>query len=298
MLKMEKVKTTINIDEELWKKFSHLVIEEKGYRKKNEVIENLIREYTEKKTKTDKEEINKAIILAAGMGTRLRPLTEDVCQCLLKINSETILEHQIKNLQECGIEDITIVTGYKSDKIREFCEENSWDVNFIHNNHYSKSNNLHTLWLARDHFDEGFVCLNSDVVFDSEILRSLLKAEGEVCLAVDKKECKEEDMKVKVEDGVTKISKRLKPEEVYGEFIGISKFSERGAKKLNRVLSEMPADLRKKGYVALGIQRLIDEGYKVFKVEIQRKFWKDIDFVEDFNEVRAQLSSRPSILNY
>ena len=87
---MSKIKTTINIDENLWRKFSHLVIEERGFRKKNEIIEDLIKQYTEKRTSNKETKIKKAVILAAGISSRLRPLTDDIPQCLLKINSETI----------------------------------------------------------------------------------------------------------------------------------------------------------------------------------------------------------------
>jgi len=290
---MNKLKTTINIDSELWKKFSHLVIEKRGYRKKNEIIEQFIREYVEKIEKKTNAVINKAVILAAGVGSRLRPLTDDVPPCLLKINSITILEHQIKNLEKCGIEQVTVVTGHKAEKIKEFIQETFKDrnltFNFIHNEYYSTTSNLFSLWLARGTFEGGFICLNSDTVFDVEILKSLLESEGDICLAVDKKECTEEDMKVKVKNGIIKIDKRIPKEEVYGEFIGIANFSERGEKKLIHALSNMPTDMRRKGYVSIGIQGLIDRGHKVCEVEIQRRFWKEIDFIEDLNEVRNQL---------
>jgi len=291
---MNKLKTTINIDSELWKKFSHLVIEKRGYRKKNEIIEQLIREYVQRSEGNKNHEINKAIILAAGIGSRLIPLTSNVPKCLLKINSITILEHQVRNLKECGIKEITLVSGYRSDKIFRFCQENSIDINLVYNKNYADTSNLYSLWFARSHIKGGFVCLNSDVVFDVEILKNLINSEGEICLAIDKKECIEEDMKVTVENGfVTKIGKRIPREKVYGEFIGISKFTEKGSEKLFQILSNVSMDSKRSGYVALGIQQLINQGYKVNEFKIRRRFWADIDFIEDLNEVRAYLLTRP-----
>lgn len=285
---MRKVKTTINIDEELWKKFSLLVIEEMGYRKKNEIIEQLIREYIEKREEKRIIAVDKAVILSAGLGTRLRPLTNDTPKSLLKISSRTILEHQIENLRKCGMREITIVIGHEADKIKDLCKENSWDLNFIYNNYYSTSNNLFSLWLARETFDEGFVCLNSDVVFDVEILKNLLKFEADICVAVDKKVCIEEDMKVKVKDGtIVEINKTMRPEEAYGEFIGIAKFSEKGAAQLIRVLNDMPTDVRRIANLGFGIQKLIDSGNKVLGVNAQRRFCADVDFVEDLMDVRT-----------
>lgn len=288
----KKIKTTINIDAQLWKRFSHIVIEEKGYRKKNEVIENLIRKYVEKKDSKENG-IKRAIILAAGIGSRLRPLTNNIPLCLLKINSITILEHQIKNLEECEISDVIIVIGYKGEKIKQFCLEQLTDYNvdfkFVQNRYYSSTNNLYSLWLARKYFNKGFVCLNSDVFFDVSILKKLLKEKKDICAVVEKKECVEEDMKVKIGDGIEKIGKDLSREETDGEFIGVIKFSDRAVDKLLETFEKMPLDIKKRGYVSHLIQELINRGNKVHVVEIQNSFWKDIDFIEDLNEVRAYL---------
>jgi len=285
---VSKVKTTINIDEELWEEFSLLVIKEKGYRKKNEVIEQLIKEYTRRREEKGIVKVDKAVILAAGLGTRLRPLTNDTAKSLLKIGSRRILEHQIENLRECGIREITMVIGHEAEKIKDFCKENSWNLNFIYNRYYSSSNNLFSLWLAKETFSKGFVCLNSDVVFDLEILKSLLQFEADICVAVDKKVCIEEDMKVKVKDGaIVKISKTMLPEEAYGEFIGIAKFSEKGGAQLIRVLNDIPADVRRNANFGFGIQKLIDSGNKVWGVNAQRRFCADIDFIEDLMDVRT-----------
>ena len=165
----------------------------------------------------------------------------------------------------------------------------------MYKNNYADTNNLYSLWFAKDYVKGGFVCLNSDVVFDVEILKNLIDSEGEICLAIDKKECIEEDMKVTVENGfITKIGKRIPREKVYGEFIGISKFTEKGSEKLFQVLSKVPMDSKRNGYVAFAIQQFINLGYKVNEYEIRRRFWADIDFIEDLNEVRAYLLTRPS----
>jgi choline kinase len=291
---MGKVKTTINIDEELWKRFSLLVIEEMGSRKKNEVVERLIREYIEKREKKEVITVNKAVILSAGLGTRLRPLTEKTPKCLLKIDHQTILEHQMENLTECGINEVTIVIGYEANKVKELCKKNAWNLNFIHNRDYLNSNNLFSLWLARETFDQGFISINSDVVFNVNILKNLLRFKADICIAVDKKVCIEEDMKVKMEDGkVIEINKSMKTEETYGEFIGIAKFSSKGIKQLVSVLGDMPTDTRKNANLGFGIQKLIENGYEVLGVDAQRRFSADIDFVEDLMDARAHFLRTP-----
>lgn len=293
---MQKTKTTININEDLWKKFSHLVIEERGYRKKNEVIEKLIRDYVDERMQKNGSHIKKAVILAAGTGSRLRPLTEEIPKCLVKINSHTILERQIENLKKCGIQNITIIGGHQAKKIKDWCKENKLKCAVIEDKNYPEHNNLFSLWLARKNMEGGFVCLNSDVVFESSILETLLRQRRDICLVVDKKECTEEDMKVKVRnDLLTAINKRIPKEEVYGEFIGVSMFSGEGARQLDSILSNLSENVRKKAYVAAAIQKLVDSNYPVHIYEIQNKFWADIDFVEDLNEVRDYFISKRGV---
>jgi len=290
---MKKVKTTINIDEGLWKKFSHLIIEERGYRKKNEVIENLIQQYVDQQDKCSEKRIKNAIILAAGIGSRLKPLTSNIPKCLLTINRITILEHQVNNLEKCGIEDITIIIGYKAIKVKEFCQKQGWFFNIIEDRQFQDHNNLFSLWVAQKKVPGGFICLNGDVVFDENIVKNLLNCKDNVCLAVDHKECTEEDMKVKVAgDFVKKINKKLFHNEVYGEFTGISFFSEKGAQKLKEMLAQMSDTMLKNAYVATAIQKLIDSDVPVYSHDIGDRFWADIDFVEDLNQVRDYFTTR------
>lgn len=233
----------------------------------------------------------KAIILAAGIGSRLKHLTDNTPKCLLEINSKTVLEHQIETLRQWGIQDITMVVGFRAKKIKDFCKERSWNINFIYNRDYIHSNNFFSLWLAREQFGRGFVCLNSDVLFDAEILRGLLKYDGDICAVVDQKYCTEEDMKVALGDGIekiVKISKKMRSEKAYGEFIGMIKFSQKGATRLLHVLDTMPASQVKTMFLGSGIQKLIDSGYKVRVFNAQKRPWTDIDFIEDLMEARAR----------
>lgn len=162
----------------------------------------------------------KAIILAAGKGNRLYPLTKEIPKALLKLNGETILEHQIQNLRGCGINEIVAVTGFQANKIKESGGPN---ILYIHNPSYESTNNLVSLWFARNEMDGDFIFLDGDVVFDRQILEELLQMHQDICLVVDRKACIEEDMKVKVKDElIIEINKSMDSSEVYGEFIGIA----------------------------------------------------------------------------
>lgn len=229
----------------------------------------------------------KAVILAAGLGSRLRPFTNDIPKCLLRINSRVILEHQIENLNKFGIKEITMVVGYKADEVKNFVREQSWNINLVNNNSYSNSENLFSLWLSRETFDEGFICLNSEVIFDAGILLKLLKNDADLCAVVDKRICQKSDMKVMLRnDRIVKINKTMPLKNAYGKFMGIIRFSKKGGRILLNVLSQMPANVRKSAWLGFGIQKLVDNNNDVYIVNTDGLFCTCIDFVEDVIDTR------------
>ncbi|MGL5901995.1 MAG: NTP transferase domain-containing protein [Cetobacterium sp.] len=110
----------------------------------------------------------KAILLAAGMGTRLRPLTENTPKSLIKINGEPLLERQIKFLKEIGIDEIYVVTGYLKECF-EYLEE-KFNVKLIHNEYYDKYNNIYSMYLVKEHLSDSYV-IDADVYLSKNILK-------------------------------------------------------------------------------------------------------------------------------
>lgn len=102
----------------------------------------------------------RAILLAAGMGTRLRPLTLETPKSLIKVNNKPLLERQIEFLKEKGIDEIIVVTGYLSEKF-EYLEE-KYGVNIIYNDKYNIYNNIYTMYLVREYLENSYV-IDADV---------------------------------------------------------------------------------------------------------------------------------------
>lgn len=109
----------------------------------------------------------KAIILAAGMGTRLRPLTNDTPKGLVKVNGTPMIEREIENLKQIGIDEIIVVTGYLKDKFNYLKEK--YGVKLIHNDKYDIYNNLYTMYLVRDYLEDAYI-LESDIYMNRNIL--------------------------------------------------------------------------------------------------------------------------------
>ncbi len=172
----------------------------------------------------------KAVILAAGIAFRLRPLTDNIPKCLLKLGGKSILERTIDNLINNSIEELIIVTGYLEEKIKSFINQSypSLKVTYIFNDVYDSTNNIYSLWLVKDYIKAtNILLMDSDIIFDRRIVELLLISGPGNYLAVRSDHVLgEEEMKViaKEDNQVTKIGKRIDPQLAVGESIGIEKF--------------------------------------------------------------------------
>lgn len=110
-----------------------------------------------------------AIILAAGMGTRLRPLTNERPKCLVEVNGVPMVERQIQFLKEKGIDDITLVSGYKAEALNYL--RGKYGVDIVFNDRYDSCNNIHSLYIVRERFHDTYV-LEGDVYMDKNVLLS------------------------------------------------------------------------------------------------------------------------------
>ena len=133
--------------------------------------------------------IKKAVILAAGGGLRLRPMTDNIPKCLVRVNGKAILSNALEALRDAGIEESILVVGYKSGQIREAAgsASGSMNITYVENGIYDKTNNIYSLYLAREHLREGAVLLEGDIFFENGILKRLLAEDaGRTCWVADK----------------------------------------------------------------------------------------------------------------
>ncbi len=248
----------------------------------------------------------KAIIVAAGPGSRLMPITNEKPKCLLDVGGKTILERALEALGGNGVEDIVVVKGYKSHLI------DYPDVTYCHNPEFRKNNILRSLFYAEDEMNDDFIFSYSDILYSREIVAKLIGSEADVTLIVDvnwiqtyegrdQHPISEAEL-VKVEDGkVVKIGKEVvKPEEAYGEFIGLAKFTKSGAEAMKaayRRVSEnhcaspfQNAASLDKAYITDMIQELVDNGLLVQSIDIEGG-WVEIDTPQDLERARGMFGT-------
>ncbi len=231
----------------------------------------------------------KAIILAAGVGSRIRPLTDNCPKSLLKVDGKTILEMMISHIQNCGINEVIFVLGYLKEQIKEYVKINfpDLDAHFIINDRYEDTNTGYSLMLTKHIVaDSTFIKFDADVVFDKAILQNLIESRYENCLCVDKNiHLDAEEVKVisDANNRVIKASKTVDPKEAVGESIGIEKISGKTAKKLFAELDEMMDKKQNhQEYYEAAYERLIEKSVPFYALDITGFEWVEIDTQEDF----------------
>lgn len=184
----------------------------------------------------------KALILAAGLGSRLRPLTDEIPKCMVKVNGLPIIDRQILNLKENGIKEIFIVSGYKEDVLISHLKEKFDDLNIkiISNKDYYKTNNMYSLNLSKEFlYKESFIMMNSDVFFEKNVISELINNSYENLIVCEKNNYNDESMKIIVNDGIVKcISKQISKDESYGTSIDVYKFGKNASEELFNIINQ------------------------------------------------------------
>jgi choline kinase len=231
----------------------------------------------------------RAVILAAGRGSRLRDVTGDRPKCLARVGDRTLLERQIRALRGCGVESVVVVAGHRADDVGRACGPN---IDIVVNTRYESTNSLYSLWLARDLLTDGFVVLNSDVLFHQQLLSDLLTARDEDALLMAARRGEiysDEEMKVRVRGGcVADIAKTLDPAEADGENVGIAKFGETGAAVLVEEVNHALAADGVRDWLPAAFARFARRR-PLHVVETRGFPWTEIDFPEDYWRACAEV---------
>jgi choline kinase len=238
----------------------------------------------------------KALILAAGIASRLRPLTDNTPKCLLKVGNKNILSLTLDNIISNRIQKVVVVTGYREDQIKNFIasEYPTLDVKYIYNPVYDSTNNIYSLWLVKNEFaGEDMLLMDSDIIFDQSIITKLLNSGFDNCLALKKHEVQEEEIKVKgnSEGRILKIGKEVIPKEAMGESIGIEKFSAPLVEKLYKILDHLIIRENKVNlFYEAAFQNLIDDGESIFAVDITEHKCMEIDTAHDLEMANRMIT--------
>ncbi|OGZ42305.1 MAG: hypothetical protein A3C80_00525 [Candidatus Ryanbacteria bacterium RIFCSPHIGHO2_02_FULL_45_43] len=241
----------------------------------------------------------KAIIIAAGLGSRLAPLTEHKPKCLLDVGGKSILQRQLDTLRSADIHNISLIKGYKKEQIH------FPDLKYYVNDNYRNNNILYSLMSAEDEMDSEFIALYADIIFTSEVVEELKRCTADIAIVADIADRKyydgwvdhptEEVENIIFDDdhNVIAIGKHITAP---AEFIGMLKCTRRGAKVFkdyfHRAQKEfsgkpfMRSSVFEKAYLTDFIQYLTDNGVKV-KCVLIKQGWYEIDTIQDLEMVNS-----------
>jgi choline kinase len=237
----------------------------------------------------------KAIILSAGQGKRLLPLTERAPKCTVPVDKRPLIEWQIDGLAANGIDRIVVVTGFGAQHIERLLRRPGRGVQArtIYNPRFDTADNLVSCWLARTEMHEDFVLLNGDTLFEPDVLRQLLEAPRRpVTMAIDRKARYDaDDMKVQLDgERLLRVGKDLPLDQVDGESIGMMLFRGDGPRRLRRALEQamLHPEARNRWYLSVLDEMARTE--QVWTHSIEGLGWAEVDYPMDL--MRASIMVR------
>lgn len=241
----------------------------------------------------------KCVILAAGMSTRLRPLTNTLPKCLLEVGGKSILRRTVENLFEANIKRIAIVIGFEGEQIRNHLKAQFPGHRFcyIRNPKYAETNNAYSLLLAREFFMQSDVTvalkdellvLDGDIVFDPGLVPYLRNSSTADRIAVRiKGEHDTEEIRVKVgrTGFVEAIGKEVAVAETYGESIGIEWFTRETGERLFQTLNKrVRQGAGRTEFYECAFQEMINDGTRMKAVDVSEFPSVEIDSLDDLEQ--------------
>jgi choline kinase len=235
-----------------------------------------------------------AVILAAGMGSRLMPLTADRPKALVEVGGKTLLERVLDACAAAGLDEAIVVTGYCHHAVEAWLEARSLParVTLLHNPEYATRGNAWSLYLARDALaGRSFVKLDGDLLLEHGLIAGLLAAPWRSAIALDgRADVDAEAMKAAVDERgrVTALGKWLALDQSAGESIGIEKIDARdGAAVFDALLATVGAD--ESAYYEDAYHRLLGQGFELGAFDIGALRWTEIDDARDFGRAERLL---------
>lgn len=225
------------------------------------------------------------IILAAGIGSRLYPLTKNTPKCLLKINTETILHRAIRVIDSVKPElKKNIAIGFAAEKIIKEIKKFNSDVNIVINPFFRITNSIASLWFLRSSLKDDVIIINADICFSKEVFKTILEYGEDNFMVIDSsREYSDAGYKVTIENNlIVDMGKIISPDSYSGEYAGITKLNKNGATSLASKIEDMLFEEEYKTWYETALLKLIKENkLNLHYLDIKGLNWVEIDSAED-----------------
>jgi len=230
------------------------------------------------------------IILAAGISSRLRPLTNDTPKCLLPVGGAALLARTLRSLSQSGLQECVIVTGYYHEKVEQFATalKLPLSIHFRFNSRFASTGNNYSLWLAGELCaGKDILLLDADILFDRRLIPLLVNAPHENGLIMrSSKSLGQEEIKLELDPAgrILRIGKEISPARAAGESVGIERFGPSTATRLFEILDRRKVQNE---FYEASFQEMIDGGSAVYAVDSGTYGCMEIDTPEDYSAAQA-----------
>lgn len=243
----------------------------------------------------------KAVLLAAGRGSRLQPLTDTMPKCLVPVGGVAIVDRMLGRMEQAGIDEAVVVTGYLGDVLARHLASGPSALGrraqVVDNERWEDWGNFYSLLVARDAIGGAdFVKLDADVLLDDTILPALLAADGPAALAIDRSvRLGAEEMKARIDDTgrIVELNKGIAPDRALGESIGVERIDAQIAPRVFAELEAMILRGETHDYYERAYERLMEQGLRFGWADISGALWYEIDDAADLeraHELVARLA--------
>lgn len=239
----------------------------------------------------------KALLMAAGKGTRISRYIEGKPKCTVNIGGTSLIEYTIKQLISHGITEIGMVLGYKSEVIKELLKD--YDITYFNNYFYDVTNSIASAWFAKDFLSGDMLMMNADVYLEPELFDEVLKEKKSPVLFSDSSRKEEADYKFYYEGNeLIKFGKELSGEDISGEYIGAAKIETAFVEKYIERLTELIADGNHGMWWEDVLYSFVTDR-AVYVKDIKGKFWAEVDYIEDYERIlKFRGVEDSSVVNY
>lgn len=234
----------------------------------------------------------KAIIMAAGMGSRIRSVIGDKPKCLIMADRETLVGRMVRILNDRNINDITVITGYKSQLIHD---ELGMRVKYFHNPLYAVTNSITSLWLAREQLAGDVMLMNADLYVEEKVIDIALARTHHVAMLSDCTRIEDADFRFGVDgDQIVKTGNQLTNHETDCEYVGIVRIDESFIAKFKTRLEYMIQQADFRNWWEGVLYSFIDDGRAIYHKDVMGAFWTEVDHLADYQRLQDWMTKQGS----
>jgi L-glutamine-phosphate cytidylyltransferase len=234
----------------------------------------------------------KAIIMAAGIGSRLKDINRDRPKCLIEADGISLISRSVAMLEDRNITDISVITGYRSDLIRRELRDR---VRFFHNPYFEVTNSIASLWLAKDWLNDDTILMNADLYYEAAVLDTALAQTGNAVMLSDSTRIIDADFRFGVQGSrILKTGNRLTNQETDCEYVGIVRIDKRFIHTFRNRLEEMIKSGDFRNWWEGVLYAFIEDGTTISHKDVDGAFWTEVDHLADYNRLVSWTSTHGS----